>query len=376
MQGAHWSYTPTVKCENSGINHSWHNTGIIVYQKPLILTALLHVDLINVAYLTPCTFIRSSWRYTFIWPRQCHSITTNIDCYVIITSLNSELTCELINRIPGWCLLISSLPGSASRMHVESLVKPCDSTSVLKVLSGKPDIKRHSPSILYISASLAIQQAFPKPCLVNLISKDTHLVLSIYFCLFNSWENMLWHGSDKVNVPPWVLSYFPWSYIDRGWSRKMPVSSNIVTYWCWHTHQGIFCPSTGVEFRPDSQSKMSTFFPIPCLFFPIKKSKKKKKKKKKKFTFFKNHYYLWETMIHIRMIHKHVCLSGMLGIIQSKVHVTWFWGYILLPLLCSISLISPHFDGQSIIFSQFWPGAFSQNCWKKPCLLRPTVKSV
>ena len=30
------------------------------------------------------------------------------------------------------------------------------------------------------------------------------------------------------------------------------------------------------------------------------------------------------------------------GIIQSK--ITWFWGYILLPLLCSMPLISPNFD--------------------------------
>ena len=81
--------------------------------------------------------------------------------------------------------------------------------------------------------------------------------------------------------------------------------------------------------------------------------------------FFRDHFYLWETMTHIRMIFKHLCLSGMHGIIQSK--TTWFWGYILLPLLCSMSLISPNFDVKSIIFSQFWPGAFSQNCWKKPC---------
>ena len=40
----------------------------------------------------------------------------------------------------------------------------------------------------------------------------------------------------------------------------------------------------------------------------------------------------------------------------------------MLPWLCSMSLISPNFDVMSIIFSQFWPGAFSQNCWKKPCL--------
>ena len=33
-----------------------------------------------------------------------------------------------------------------------------------------------------------------------------------------------------------------------------------------------------------------------------------------------------------------------------------------------MSLISPNFDVKLIIFSQFWPGAFSQNCWKKPCL--------
>ena len=33
---------------------------------------------------------------------------------------------KLINRIPGLCLLISSLPGSALRMHVESLGKPGD----------------------------------------------------------------------------------------------------------------------------------------------------------------------------------------------------------------------------------------------------------
>ena len=56
---------------------------------------------------------------------------------------------KLINRIPGSRILISSLPGSALRTHVESQASRC-------------------------------QQAFSKPCLVNLISKDTHLVFSIY----------------------------------------------------------------------------------------------------------------------------------------------------------------------------------------------------
>ena len=54
---------------------------------------------------------------------------------------------KLVKRIPGLCLLISSLPDSALRTHVESLGKPCDVN---------------------------------KRSLVNLISKDTNVVFSIY----------------------------------------------------------------------------------------------------------------------------------------------------------------------------------------------------
>ena len=75
-----------------------------------------------------------------------------IENYAIITSLKSETTGKLINRIPGLHLLISSSQGSASRTHIESLGKP------------------------------RCQQALSKPCLLNLISKDTHLVFSIYEC--------------------------------------------------------------------------------------------------------------------------------------------------------------------------------------------------
>ena len=64
-----------------------------------------------------------------------------IDNYVIIDSLKSEPVCKLINRIPGSRLLISSLPGSASRMHVKSLGKPHNSTSVLEAELGKLNIK-------------------------------------------------------------------------------------------------------------------------------------------------------------------------------------------------------------------------------------------
>ena len=68
--------------------------------------------------------------------------------------------------------MISSLPGSALRTHVELLDKPHDSTSVLKVLSH------------------AIQQAFSKPCLVNLVSKDTQLVFCLYDCRLDECQEL------------------------------------------------------------------------------------------------------------------------------------------------------------------------------------------
>ena len=66
---------------------------------------------------------------------------------IMIASLKSETMGCLINRIPGLRLLISNLPGSGLRTHVESLGM---STSILKALPGKLDIKRHSPCILYL----------------------------------------------------------------------------------------------------------------------------------------------------------------------------------------------------------------------------------
>ena len=72
--------------------------------------------------------------------------------YAIIASFKSETMGNLIKRIPGLRLLVSILPGSTLRTFVESLASLAMSTSVLKALPGKLDIKRLSSSILYISA--------------------------------------------------------------------------------------------------------------------------------------------------------------------------------------------------------------------------------
>ena len=52
--------------------------------------------------------------------------TQKIENYVIIASLKSETMGNLIIRIPGSCLLISSLPGLALGTRVESRGKPRD----------------------------------------------------------------------------------------------------------------------------------------------------------------------------------------------------------------------------------------------------------
>ena len=70
---------------------------------------------------------------------------------------------KLINRIPGSRLLISSLQGSVLITLVNRSASLAMSTSVLKALPGTLYFKKkHSPSILYISASLAMSTGILK----------------------------------------------------------------------------------------------------------------------------------------------------------------------------------------------------------------------
>ena len=72
-----------------------------------------------------------------------------------VTKLKQEVKSLQVSkskkRVLGECLFISNLPGKASRMPVESLGKPRDSTCVLEAESGKLDIKGRHTGILFIS---------------------------------------------------------------------------------------------------------------------------------------------------------------------------------------------------------------------------------
>ena len=60
--------------------------------------------------------------------------------------------------------------------------------------------------------------------------------------------------------------------------------------------QGIFCPSIGAEFQPQSQSKIAFFLPMPYMFFQIKKVKNVL------LVFGDQVLLLMRNMTHIRMI--------------------------------------------------------------------------
>ena len=55
------------------------------------------------------------------------------------------------------CLLMTSLPGKAPRMHVESRGLPSDSTCVIEAKPGKLYIKRHKYSIYQFKSWFTLQ---------------------------------------------------------------------------------------------------------------------------------------------------------------------------------------------------------------------------
>ena len=87
------------------------------------------------------------------------------------------------------------------------------STSVLKALSGKLDIKRHSPSILYISASLAMSTSVlialsgkldikrHSPSILYLLSpwSSKHLYFSQLNLGLNRWQTPTGRGGSRIS---------------------------------------------------------------------------------------------------------------------------------------------------------------------------------
>ena len=128
---------------------------------------------------------------------------------------------------------------------------PRDSTSVLEALPDKLDIKRHSPSFLYISTNPAIQQAFSKTCLVNLISKDTHLVFYISASLGMS-TRLLEALPGKLNIKrhsPSILYILTSLAIQQAYSK--PYLVNLISK---DTHLVFFISRQASGFNKRSQS--------------------------------------------------------------------------------------------------------------------------
>ena len=101
--------------------------------------------LINVVYLTACAFIRSWWHCTF-WVTSPMTLSQQkIENYAIIASLKSERMGKLINRIP-----VQDFQAGLWKCMLNRSASLAMSTSVLKALPGKLDIKRHLPRVFSI----------------------------------------------------------------------------------------------------------------------------------------------------------------------------------------------------------------------------------
>ena len=137
--------------------------------------------LVNVIYLISCTCIRSL-QHRLLMTTTMKLNVTKIDYYVKIAHLKSKPTCKLIKRIPGSLFYIKF-----TRLNFESA---------------------------YWTARQALQfiKRSGKPCLVNLISKDTHLECFIY-TLFHYFIT----GQKSKNCSTSDLV----SYIDRSSSYSL-----------------------------------------------------------------------------------------------------------------------------------------------------------
>ena len=134
---------------------------------------------------------------------------------------------KLINRIQGSRLWISSLPGSALITHIETLGQQTFSKPCLVNL-----ISKDTHLVFSISRQASrCQQAFSKPLLVHLISKDTHLVFSIsliaWLCQFESRPCLVNLISKDTHL---VFSLYPVSPYFKA-TGKASVYVSLSTMW-------------------------------------------------------------------------------------------------------------------------------------------------
>ena len=89
------------------------------------------------------------------------------------------------------------------RRHIESLGKPCIVKSVLKALPGRLDIKRHSPSILYIPEARIISKQSVQLLLISANEMRVESVLPVIIRSNIKWEFLDlggWHCLQHIEV--------------------------------------------------------------------------------------------------------------------------------------------------------------------------------
>ena len=124
---------------------------------------MLQDDRINVNYLRQVPLSSHHDVALFEWRRQWHWIDTKLDNDVILANLKSEPTFKLIKKN----IRFASFDMKFTRLDLYPL-----STLIFRL--------GFKNACLIARQASRCQQAFSKLYLVNLISKDNHLVFSIY----------------------------------------------------------------------------------------------------------------------------------------------------------------------------------------------------
>ena len=154
--------------------------------------------------------------------------------YVIIASSKREQTCKLINIIPCLCLLVWSLPGLASRTHVESPGKPRESTSILEALPGKLDTKIH-----LMTLSLLLLQSYDMKTGVKRPLKNRQNKI-----LMTKGSSMKVESIAECSKGS-ILQYF-WPALSDNWCWK-----TVLSFWEWPFYTGFIVTHSIIKWVKD-----------------------------------------------------------------------------------------------------------------------------
>ena len=120
----------------------------------------------------------------------------------------------------------------------------------------------------YIFTAVKIQLSYFQGCEIQLLFEYALYSINIFLYFIT-----LYIIHDIISLQE-LISYDEVSSLYFNFNNlQFGVKIYLLFQYIFEQWQDIYCPSLGADFRSHSKSKIATFYPMPCLFFPIKKVK-------------------------------------------------------------------------------------------------------